>query len=154
MLGESQPEITESEASICAQAPPDQICETVYDPSACATNGVSPDDAELCTPPGPRRDAADKAEAKKRGGQARGGGGGGNSGSPDGGDGDIPDLPGDLPGNLPTPGGGSGGGGGLDDILDGLPGPGNGGKNNGGGGGGGGGAGQAANDLLDFLFTP
>ena len=75
MLGENQPGITESEASICAEAPADQICDTVYDPSVCATNGVAPADADLCTPPGPRRAAADETEEKKRGGQARGGGG-------------------------------------------------------------------------------
>ena len=154
MLGPNQPGITESEASICAEAPADQICSPVYDSSACP-NGVAPDDAELCTPPGPRR-AGQQGDGsggdRKRTGSARDPGNGGNAGNGGGPGGpDLPDLPGDLPGDLPS---GGGGGGGLGGALDDLPGLGGGGGNNNGGGGGGGGAGQAANDLLDFLFTP
>jgi ABC-type transporter Mla subunit MlaD len=146
-LGPNQPGITPGESEADLGIDP-------YDPSVCP-NGST--DTSICDPLGPRRKTT---ENKVSGGESNGsavdpsgdGGGGGSS------DPGLPDLPGDLPGDVPTdPGSGSGG---VGDVLDDLPGIG-GGKKNGKGHGGGsgtssgtGGAGQAANDLLDFLFKP
>lgn len=150
LLGENQPGITESEESICAEAPANQICSPVYDPAACP-NGVAPEDAEFCDPNGSRRGAQREGRASGGGDSGNGSGRGNDSGS-----GSTPSVPGlpelpDVPGAGDLPGG-------LDDALD-LPndplgglGLGKGGKN--GGRGGMGGSGQAAEDLLDFLFAP
>jgi ABC-type transporter Mla subunit MlaD len=143
-LGPNQPGITPGQSEADLGIPP-------YDPAVCQQGST---DTSICDPLGPRRATTSN---KVSGGAAEGGkdsnGGSGGNGS---GDPDLPDLPGDLPGDLPTDPG-SGGNGGLGDVLDDLPGLGKGGKKNSGGGGGngaGGGAGQAANDLLDFLFSP
>ncbi len=141
-LGPNQPGITPGQSEADLGIPP-------YDPAVCPDGST---DLSICNPAGPRRQVSSQ---KASGGAAKGENGNGGDGAGSGGSGlpDVPDLPGnpdlpDLPGN---PGGGSGGGG-LGGALDDLPGLGGGGNNNGGGGGGG--AGQAANDLLDFLFTP
>jgi ABC-type transporter Mla subunit MlaD len=140
-LGPNQPGITPGQQEADLGIPP-------YDPAVCPTGST---DLSICDPAGPRRKSTSQ---KVSGGAVDGKNGSGGSGGSGSGDPDLPDLPGDLPGDLPT-GPGSGGGG-LGGALDDLPGLGNGGKNNNGGGGSGsgGGAGQAANDLLDFLFTP
>ncbi|MDX6586387.1 MAG: hypothetical protein QOI31_860 [Solirubrobacterales bacterium] len=138
-LGPNQPGITPGQSEADLGIPP-------YDPAVCPDGST---DTSICDPLGPRRATTSKKVSGGAGDGGKNGGSGGNgSGDPD-----LPDLPGNLPGDLPTD---PGSGGGLGDVLDDLPGLGNGGKKNNGGGGNGatGGAGQAANDLLDFLFTP
>jgi ABC-type transporter Mla subunit MlaD len=54
VLGENQPGITESEESICAQAPADQICSPFYDPAVCQepnAAGVDAQDVEFFEDP-------------------------------------------------------------------------------------------------------
>ena len=139
-LGQNQPGITAGQSEEDLGIPP-------YDPSVCPDGST---DTSICNPAGPRRATTSNKASGGAGGGRNGGGGGGGPGGPD-----LPDLPGDLPGDLPT---NPGGGGGLGDALDNLPGLGgnknSGGRGGGGGGNGLGGAGQAANDLLDFLFKP
>ena len=111
-------------------------------------------DADLCTPPGPRRAAADETErrnvaARRRAAAAAAETPARRTAAVR----DLPDLPGDLPGDLPTAAAAAEEEASTTSSTT-SPALGNGGKNNGGGGGGNGGAGQAANDLLDFLFTP
>lgn len=145
-LGPTQPGISESEESICAQAPADQICSPTYDPAACPQGSATPD----CVPAAPRRTAAsNEASGGASGRGARGGNGSDPAGLP--GDPALPGVP-DLP-DLPV--GPEGASGGLGDVINNLPGLNPGKKNGGkGGGNGAGGSGDAANDLLDFLFAP
>ena len=136
-LGRNQPGITPGHLE-------EDLGIPKYHPSVCDENDST--DYDICDPNAPPRRASQFA------GETSGGGDGDPSDTPggpdDGGDEGLPDLPGlpdDLPGDL-------GSGPSLDDVLDDLPGLGGGLKN--GKGGGKGGSGQAANDLLDFLFKP
>ena len=145
VLGPNQPGINESEESICAQAEAGQICSPFYDPAVCE-NGVAPEDAEFFEDPsqcggGPR--AQSKASGGAAGGPAGGRGPSSQAGptKPT-----APELPGDLPGDPDSADDD------IRDVLDDLPG--GLGKNGKGGGNAGGDSGQAANDLLDFLFKP
>ncbi|HYH60488.1 MAG TPA: MlaD family protein [Solirubrobacterales bacterium] len=162
VLGPTQPGITESEESICAEAPAGQVCEPMFNPAVCNgqvddgvdDNGVAPEDADLCNGAGPRTDQKSSGGAAARGGGATPGGrespGGAGPTEPT-----LPELPGG--GDLPVDPGDADPDD-IRDILDDLPGGlgknGKSGKNGDGGRGPAGDSGQAANDLLDFLFRP
>lgn len=152
-LGRNQPGITRGQQESDLGIPP-------YDPAVCPLlpegpggppGGASdlrqdeedPDSPRVCTPD-------PVGSSARASGAGSGGSGGGNSAPSD--IGSVPSLP-DVP-DLPVDPGSAGDG--IDDVLNDLPGGlgksdkkgGNGGKNNVGD------SGQAANDLLDFLFTP
>ncbi|MDQ3758371.1 MAG: MlaD family protein [Actinomycetota bacterium] len=144
-LGRNQPGITDGQEEADLGIPP-------YDPTVCPQGATDlrqdeddPNSPLVCDPNGTSR-----AATRASGGEADGGGRpGGSGGSDPAGPSlpELPDLPGDLPVNPQNPGSG------LGDVLDDLPG-GLGKDAKKGGRGGSGGSDQAANDLLDFLFTP
>ena len=147
-LGRNQPGITRGQQESDLGIPP-------YDPAVCPEGATGlrqdPDDPSsplVCddpnSPPGV------STSTGTQGGAARSAGPGEASPAEAGGDEPlVPGLP-ELPVDPDDPTAG------LDDLLDGLPGGlGKGGKGSkGGGNSGSGGSGRAANDLLDFLFTP
>ena len=135
-LGRNQPGITAGQSEDDLGIPP-------YDPAACP-NGST--DHEICDPNGARRASS---ASERSSGAARGSASAGAGSDEDGATSvpGLPDLPGDLPVDPNDPAAG------LNDVLNDLPGGlGKGGKK--GGNAGSVGSGQAANDLLDFLFTP
>jgi ABC-type transporter Mla subunit MlaD len=146
-LGRNQPGITPGQQESDLGIPP-------YDPAVCPRGATDlrqdeddPNSPLVCDPNGPRRAST---SAGPQGGAARSAGPGEASPAEAGGDEPlVPGLP-ELPVDPDDPTAG------LDDLLDGLPGGlGKGGKGSkGGGNSGSGGSGRAANDLLDFLFTP
>lgn len=146
-LGRNQPGISPGQEESDLGIPP-------YDPAVCPQGASDlrqdeddPNSPLVCDPNGSRRASA---SAGAQGGAARNAGPGAESPAEAGGDEPlVPGLP-ELPVDPDDPTAG------LDDVLDGLPGGlGKGGKGSkGGGNSGSGGSGRAANDLLDFLFTP
>jgi virulence factor Mce-like protein len=176
-LGQNQPGITEPlelppyDPSVCPEGTEPEAALALCDPGAAGSGGSA---AASASAGGPSGTSTEPGAGSGEGAPPDTGGDGSGDGG-DGGDSTIPDLPdgalppGVDPNDLPPgvddildqlPGGGLGG---LEDQLDrggrdrgpGGRGPGGGGGGGGGGlGGAGGGAGEAADELLDFLFTP